>query len=84
MYKTALKENPYTFLKQLWKLWMYFCTFIVSGACFVGISFFILSFIFFGNPYIDSCLDLGGRWNYEIKDCKGSAAYIEWKERTWW
>lgn len=33
--------------------------------------------------YIDSCLDLGGRWNYEINDCEGSESYDNWKDRTW-
>ncbi|MCC6598472.1 MAG: hypothetical protein IT559_06755 [Alphaproteobacteria bacterium] len=39
------------------------------------------------NPYffyIDSCMDLGGQWNYDANQCEGSALYNEWKERTIW
>lgn len=34
--------------------------------------------------YIDSCLDLGGRWNAALNTCEGSAAYEAWKARTIW
>lgn len=77
-------KNIRVFFKNLWKLWMYFCTALVSLAGTMLVIFCIITFTLLGNPYIDSCLDLGGRWNDQIHDCEGSPAYNAWKERTWW
>lgn len=67
---------------------MYFCTFIVSSFVLLIILYTLFEWVVFGFKldffYIDSCLDLGGRWNYELDECEGSQSYIEWKERTIW
>ncbi len=56
---------------------MYFCTSLLTG-----LILFIAWYFLIHDPYffsIDSCLDLGGRWNYEINECEGSPRYIEWQ-----
>jgi len=76
-----------------WK-WLSAQILLMCGGIFVLFPVLLLiSYLIFiwvmhdYNPYffyIDSCLDLGGRWNYEINDCEGSESYREWKDRTWY
>lgn len=47
---------------------MWACTFIITLSLLVFVAFQLF------NPYffqIDTCLDRGGKWNYEIKRCEG-------------
>lgn len=53
------------FLK-LWALWMWLCTFVMTGALIIVIGFSILDPYFFE---IDSCMDGGGGWNHETHQC---------------
>lgn len=69
----------------LWRMWMNGCTAIVSFGVLTLLSINITMWARTGfNPdysRIDRCLDLGGRWNYELRDCEGSESYKEWKQK---
>jgi hypothetical protein len=66
---------------------MYLCTFCISGYILLYIiSSLVMWIILDYDPYfvyIDACLDLGGVWNDETKDCEKSELYNKWKQRTW-
>ncbi len=62
-------KNIKYYSRLIWKLWMYFCAFVVS----LYALFYITLWAFFDfNPYflsIDSCIDLGGVWDYAKNVC---------------
>ena len=41
-----------------------------------GVIVFIIDIVFDNAATIDSCLDNGGRWDYELKECVGSRSMI--------
>ncbi len=67
---------------------MWLCTLAITSLLMLIIIYNVTIWILLDfNPfffYIDSCMDLGGRWNYDTNDCEGSEKYNEWKERTIW
>lgn len=67
---------------------MWFCTASVTVTIIflIALEIYIWSMHGFRIDYenLQSCIELGGRWNEAINDCEGSSSYIEWKERTWY
>ena len=81
-------KNIKSILSKILKAWMLFCTFMVSSIVALLIVYNVSIWATLGfDPhffYIDTCLDLGGVWNYDENICEQSDAYNEWKERTVW
>lgn len=65
---------------------MYLCTFFVTITliAFLGMEVAIWATLDFSPyySYIERCMDLGGVWNDQIKDCEGSEMYNQWKQRS--
>lgn len=68
-------KNTNKIAKIIWQGWMYICTtsmtIIILMTC-IAFLCLITQFDFGTNFFeVDTCLDMGGRWNETVNDCEG-------------
>lgn len=64
-------------LSLFWKLWMYFSTAVVTFLCSLFLAYTVFLWVIsdFSPDFLsmNSCLDAGGRWDYEARACEYAA-----------